>query len=98
MFKLFFYAVFIYFFVTLGVQTNFNIHKMANLMRFKAMEQVSKPWPRLPSVPEVKHHSDPFVTIRKNGKTYIIHKDRLNKAQVRTPRKSITKNQVFKDI
>jgi len=98
MVNLFFNVVFWYFFITLGVQTNFNIHKMADLMRQKAMAQVAKPWPELPVMPHVNHTEDPFITVKKNGRTYIVHRDRFNKAQGQAPRKSITKNQVFRDM
>ena len=71
-FSLFYWALII----TLG---GGGIHLAASKMRKMALERVSEPWPSLQM--EYKHNtdSDPFVVVKKNGRTYILHRDRMKK-------------------
>ena len=56
-----------------------SIHLAANKMRKMALEATSRPWPSLMYKMKQNNDRDPFIIVKKNGHTYIVHKDRLRK-------------------
>ncbi|MBI2646523.1 MAG: hypothetical protein HYW85_05790 [Deltaproteobacteria bacterium] len=55
------------------------IHLATNKMRQLALEAVARPWPSLHYEMKQNFDRDPFIIVKKNGRTYIVHKDRLPK-------------------
>ena len=48
MLRLWFELFFLLIILTVGIESGFNIHKMAGNMRKKAIHKVLEPWPSLP--------------------------------------------------
>ena len=55
------------------------IHYAAKKMREMALIKVSQPWPSLKYEMKQNFDRDPFIVVKKNGHTYIVHKDRIDK-------------------
>lgn len=55
------------------------IHLATHKMRKLALEAVARPWPDLHYEMKQNFDRDPFIIVKKNGHTYIVHKDRLRK-------------------
>lgn len=68
----------VYWLIFLSLGTG-GMHLAAQKMRHKALEAVGRPWPSLMYEMKQNNKKDPFITIKKNGHTYLIHKDRLPK-------------------
>ena len=56
-----------------------SIHYAAKKMREMALIAVAKPWPSLKYEMKQNHDRDPFIIVKKNGHTYVVHKDRMPK-------------------
>ena len=58
------------------------IHYAAKKMREMALIKVSQPWPSLKYDMKQNFDRDPFIVVKKNGHTYIVHEDRLRKKKL----------------
>jgi hypothetical protein len=56
-----------------------SIHMAATKMRKLAMEAVARPWPSLKMELKQTTDHDPFIVVKKNGRTYLLHEDRIKK-------------------
>ena len=74
MFKLFFDLFYWAIIASLGVG---GMHLAANKMRQMALEAVARPWPSLKMDMKQTTDHDPFIVVKKNGRTYILHEDRI---------------------